>query len=344
MKLSLSRLAAVRPDKTWLTLGAALLIGLVTAFVARDYLRRQIAALEAGAARKSTALLVAKNDLAAGDVLSVDSVAVRQIPRDYAHSNAITPDDFERIEGQSVERALKSGDTLLWSLMQTRKAPTFSSRIEVGRRAITVQVDEINSISGLLEPGDAIDLMLTLEHNGKKTTFALLQNVAVMATGQRVADDPKSGERRQYSTVTLDTTREQAQSLIIAREAGKITALLRNPKDSQVLAGDSAAMAALLGQAGDVHNLTDAAGAAGRTVPVLYGGRQTGFKPEELRLAPIDEPQAPAKTAARSAPDQTPPRLPPLPAWVSGLNQGLPTAARSPASAAPQSPQPVAPR
>lgn len=75
--------------------------------------------------------------------------------------------------------------------------------------------------------------------------------------------------------------------MIIAREAGKITALLRNPKDSEVVEEDSAAMAALLGLAGDVQSLIQTAGAAqspSRAVPVLYGGRRMDFKPEDLLL------------------------------------------------------------
>ncbi len=136
-----------------------------------------------------------------------------------------------------------------------------------------------------------------------------------MATGQRVVDDPKSGERRQYSTVTLDTTQAQAQSVVIAREAGKITALLRNPQDTQVLAEDSAAMAALLGLAGDVQSLSNSAGSTGRTVPVLYGGRRSDFKPEELMLRQAanqggaDEPAAlpPGPPASNpKKPDQPP--------------------------------------
>lgn len=302
MKLPLSRLATLRPGKTWLALGAALLIGLAAAFSVRGYLSRQVAAIEARSKKETIALLVAKRALKKGDLLATGNVAVREIPLDYAHSNAIAPEHFERIEGQGIEHGLKAGEMLLWSLMQTRKAATFSARIEIGRRAITVHVDEINSISGLLEPGDAIDLMVTLDRGGKKITFPLLQNVQVMATGQRSADDPKSGERRQYSTVTLDTTQAQAQSVIVAREAGKITALLRNPQDTQVQAGDSAAIAALLGQAGDAQSLAD--GAAGRAVPVLYGGRHIDFKPEELTLGQATQ-RSNDKPAPRTAPPPT---------------------------------------
>ncbi|MCW8164150.1 Flp pilus assembly protein CpaB [Verminephrobacter aporrectodeae subsp. tuberculatae] len=302
MKLSLSRLAALRPNKTWLLFGVALLIGLLAALGARSYLSNYMAAIEARSKSKTAALLVAKQGLKKGDALSTDTVAVRDVPVDYAHSNAITPEHFDRVEGQSVEHDVREGEILLWSLMQTKKAPSFSARVGIGRRAITVHVDEINSISGLLEPSDAIDLILTLEQGGKKTTFPLLQNVRVMATGQRVVDDPKSGERRQYSTVTLDTTQAQAQSVVIAREAGKITALLRNPQDTQVLAEDSAAMAALLGLAGDVQSLANSAGSTGRTVPVLYGGRRSDFKPEELTLRQAANQGGADEPATRAAP------------------------------------------
>lgn len=309
----LARISALRAYKTWIALGAALLIGLAAALVARGYLSRQMQAIEALGKSETRQLLVAKRALPKGESLSTDTLAVRDVPKDYAHSSAIPRADFHHVAGRTLEHGMESGDILLWSLLEGEKVPTFSARIEVGRRAITVHVDEINSISGLLEPGDAIDLMLTLDRKGRKTTFPLLQNVQVMATGQRSVDDPRSGERRQYSTVTLDTTQAQAQSVIIAREAGKITALLRNPRDSQVVEGDSAAMAALLGQAGDVQALVDEAGATdapGRTIPVLYGGRSADFRPEDLVLRQ----DAPADAALAPAPEPAPQAVPVAPA------------------------------
>lgn len=305
MHSALDRISALRPHKTWIALGTALVIGLAAALAARGYLSRQMQAIEALGKRETQVLLVAKRALARGETLSKDTLAVRDVPKDYVHSSALRHADFDHIAGRTLEHAMAGGDILLWSLLQGPKAATFSARIEVGRRAITVHVDEINSISGLLEPGDAIDLMLTLERQGRKTTFPLLQNVRVMATGQRSVDDPRSGERRQYSTVTLDTTQAQAQSVIIAREAGKLTALLRNPKDTEVVESDSAALAALLARAGDAQALAEAAGAAdsrARGIPVLYGGQRKDFHPDDLSLrqdapSPAGPPQAPPDPA-----------------------------------------------
>jgi pilus assembly protein CpaB len=282
MKLSLSRIKAFRPTKTWVVLGAALAIGLVAALGARSYLSNRVAELEARARGQKVAVVVARSDLVKGSRISTETVAVRNVPMEYAHSSALLPDQFDRVEGQALAFNVKAGEMILWSLLEGKKVPTFSARVESGRRAITVPVDEINSISGLLEPGDLIDLMVTVDQKGKKVTAPLMQSVQVLATGQRAVDDPKSGERRVYSTVTLDTDPKQAQNIIVARDAGKITALLRNPQDKADTHGSLRDLAALLGAA------SLSAGGA-REIPVLYGGRGAKLPAEGLTLGRAPE-------------------------------------------------------
>ena len=224
-------------NKTWIVVGAALVMGLLAALVARNYLSNEMAAIEARKNGEKVNIVVAKGKMKKGDVISSATVAVRSVLVDYAHSNALMPNQFDTFDGKVLAFGVNGGEMILWSMLEAKKTPTFSARVEAGRRAITVPVDEINSISGLLEPGDLIDLIVTVSQRDKKFTFPLLQSVRVMATGQRSVDDPKSGERRQYSTVTLDATPKQAQNVIVAREAGKITALLRNPNDKQEFRG-----------------------------------------------------------------------------------------------------------
>lgn len=276
------KIKSLKPNKTWLVLGAALGIGLLAALGARSYLSGRVADLEAKARGKNVSIVVAKGDLPKGTKLSSENVAVRPIPTEFAHSTAITPEQFDRIEGQPLAFNVKAGEMIMWSLMQGKKVPTFSARVEAGRRAMTVPVDEINSISGMLEPGDLIDLILTVDQKGKKLILPLLQSVQVMATGQRSVDDPKSGERKTYSTVTLDTDLQQAQNVITAREAGRITALLRNPEDKTPLKGVPGDLAALLAAndkstSGSVTKLV-------QQVPVLYGGGGGKTLSDGLRL------------------------------------------------------------
>ncbi|GIZ52347.1 Flp pilus assembly protein CpaB [Noviherbaspirillum aridicola] len=268
----------IRQNKTWAVLAAAIGIGLVAALIAYSYLSRQIAEIEARAKGKTVPVIVAKRDLNKGTPLTSETVAIRNVPVDYAHSVAVTPEQFGNLNGQALAYPMKAGEMVIWGLVEGRKTPTFSARVASGRRAMTVPVDEINSISGMLEPGDLIDLIVTIDRKSKKATLPLMQGVQVMATGQRSVDDPKSGEKRSYSTVTLDTTAEQAQNIIIAREAGKLTALLRNPNDKQPLTVNHAALAALLGS--DVELLQ---GDGAREIPVLYGNASK-LTPEALNL------------------------------------------------------------
>jgi pilus assembly protein CpaB len=263
-----------RFGKTTVVLGFALGIGIIAALAANRFLAGRIEAIEARSRGTMVDVVVARRYMAAGQVIDADSVGLRPVPRAYAHSNALTQDRFAAASGRKLAYSVQPGEMILHSLLQTPKPSTFSARVGPGRRAMTVAVDEINSISGLLEPGDAIDLIAGLERKGRKLTMPLLQGVQVMATGQRVVDDPVTGERRQYTTVTLDLSPAQARALIAARDGGKITALLRNPRDRQAAAGEALDLAALPG---------DARGMAGE-VPVLYGGSTARLPPEALRL------------------------------------------------------------
>lgn len=273
--MQLPKLSGIRYNKTWVVLGVALGIGVLAALGARSYLAGRMAEIDAKARGNMTNVIVAKRDLKAGERISEETVALRPVPVEYVQSQAVRPENFERVSGQALAYPLNSGETLLWSVLEAKKAPTFSRRVALGRRAITVAVDEISSISGLLEPGDLIDLILTVDQRGRKVSFVVQENVSVMATGQRAVDDPKSGERRSYSTVTFDTTPDEANLIIRAREAGKLTALLRNPQDAEAVADPEVGRRFLKNLAGD-----------GSLVPVLYGGKAASFTPEALNLAP----------------------------------------------------------
>jgi pilus assembly protein CpaB len=122
-----------------------------------------------------------------------------------------------------------------------------------------------------------------------------------MATGQRAVNDPKTGERKTYSTVTLDADPTQARNIIVARDAGRITALLRNPQDSAGARFSQRDLSELLGNA-----LRPGAS----EIPVLYGGRSGKLSPEALNLA------RPAKSES-SNPDGDLAPLSPISASVS---------------------------
>lgn len=276
MKLPSAR--ALRPSRTWVVLGVALLFGLLAALLAGRYLSKRLAEIENRPQERTTQVLVAKQDLQAGTPLSTANVSIRDVPAEFAQSLAIRESQWSSVDGRILGFDLKSGEQLLWPLLEGPKVATFSARVAPGRRAITVAVDEISSISGLLEPGDFIDLLITFTHAGQKMTAPLLQDVQVLATGQRSVDDPRSGQTRTYSTVTLDTSWEEAQNIVVGRENGRLTALLRNPDDKEAVPG---VITDLAGMLSDRAPVVDGL----REVPVMYGGRGgSSIPPEALHL------------------------------------------------------------
>jgi pilus assembly protein CpaB len=264
------------PNRSWLILGTALVIGGVAAFGVNRYIARQVADIEGrGKDAKTVKVVVPKQDLPKGTVLTSALVAQREMPAEWAHSNAITPEQFDRIENQTLAYPAARGEMLLWSLLEGQRAPTFSSRLALGRRAITVPVDEVNSISGLVEPGDRIDLVVSAKRDNKTYMFPLLQNVTILATGTRAVVDAAAndGRQRTFTTITLDASPEEAQRVLAAREVGKIAALLRAPGDSQRAAGDRRDAMALLGIGGG-----EPVAYSDNSVPVLYGGSSGAVK------------------------------------------------------------------
>lgn len=200
-------------------------------------------------------VVVARHDLAKGDPISVDTMAVRAIPRAYAVSAAIRPARFDHYQGGRLAVALKAGEPLLDSAVVGVDQAVFSQRLRQGIRALTISVDEVNAISGLLQPGDRVDLFFSARPPkgggaAAEATVPLLQNVLVLATGRQVrpVTDQQAGHRG-YGTITVELAPQQAQQVVVAQRAGRITAVLRHPDDRRLEAAGRMDLRQLFGQA-----------------------------------------------------------------------------------------------
>jgi pilus assembly protein CpaB len=254
--------------KNWIVLAVALALGGLAAYAASNYLSERMAQIDAQATAVDTVqVVVAKASLPAGASITAETVALREIPRAWAHSGAITPDQYSRAESLALAYPAATGEPILWAQLEGRRAPTFSARLQSGQRAVTVPVDEISSLSGMVEPGDRIDIVVSARNETRNFTFTLLQNVAVLATGSHADPEARDaqGQVRSYTTITLDTSPEDAKRVIAAREVGRVTALLRAPGDLAAVSGAITDARTLLGlPVGDGNGIS--------SVPVIYGG------------------------------------------------------------------------
>lgn len=230
MKLAVLRL---RVDRKWWMLAVALGAGTAAAWLSQRHIQGRIEAIEAEALAARTPAVVASVDLRPGQVVTIETVAVRDIPGEWLPSGFIAPERFAQVEGGVLAHPVRAGDPILWAHLAPDRPAALSDRLAEGRRAVTIPVDEISSVSGLLQPGDVIDLYVSLDHRGKRVTVPLLQRMRVLATGHHTDSSGPEGEsgRSGFSTVTLDATPDEAVKLIAARDGGVLTAMLRRPGD-----------------------------------------------------------------------------------------------------------------
>lgn len=224
-------------NRNWLVLGGAVLLGGVALALSHKVLRDHMAQIDAQAraAHQMVKVVVASRDVARGEPIGADRFSVREVPAEYVHSAAVRPERFGRYVGLRLGAPLKRGEALLEVHLESTSM-VFSSTLEKGNRALTTEVDEVNSISGMLRPSDHIDLMVTAHGSGSKTkelTFPLLSNVEVLATGQVTRKSEGSNQPRTYTTITLSVSPVDAERIVVAKDSGKLTAVLRNPDDAR---------------------------------------------------------------------------------------------------------------
>lgn len=257
----------IKINRTWLMLIIAVVLSLLTTWLTLQYLKFKEKSIEQEIAERNNqkqgelvAVVVPIKALPPGTILDESVVASRPVPADFIYDDTITQEQFDAYKGQALLHPVQRGRPLRKSDVQEVFAD-FSGSLKEGTRAMTIEVDEINSVSHMIEPGNRVDLMLVMSGGneaapgaqgaGGQSVVPFLEQVKVLATGQKIThDDPAEGDagdhRRSYGNLTLEVTPTQAARLALATEVGKIRAVLRNEKDKEEVDFESVTAANLL--------------------------------------------------------------------------------------------------
>ena len=194
-------------------------------------------------------------NIPAGTPLTKDRITTEKVPRKFLPPNPLLESELNIYLGTPVAVNVEEGAMILTSDFSVAEVSrTLSSKIPPEERAMALAVDAISGVSGLLRPGDRVDVLGTFpigtkeelveDAQGNKAvgyvTMTLLQNVTLLAVGQEISDVPSGDAARRgggsYSTVTLSLTIDEAELVTIAQTRGKMTLLLRNREDVEVAA------------------------------------------------------------------------------------------------------------
>lgn len=115
------------------------------------------------------------------------------------------------------------------------EAASLSAMLEDGYKAVTVRVDDVLGVAGLITPGDRVDVLWTrVQGQGARAdetyTEVLLRGVRVLALDQTV-DDGSNAERATAGfakAVTIEVSTLQSQKVALATSTGKLFLALQH--------------------------------------------------------------------------------------------------------------------
>ena len=207
-----------------------LVLAVVTVWAMDQYLTNRSDALEVNARAQMVTRIVASQPLRGGQIIAFDDLSVHDLPQQWVGPDSFTPDEVGLLEGKVLMKDLQAGEPITRLSIADPVPPALTEQLSPGRRAITMPVDHVNSLSGRLSPGDRIDLFVTFAHQGQRITTLLVSAVRVIATDEPLVSHVQEGlmaKEPSVTAVTLDVSPTDAVKLVSAKLGGVLTAVLR---------------------------------------------------------------------------------------------------------------------
>src|SRR5580704_16751545 len=178
-------------------------------------------------------IIVAADDLQVGTKIEEKDIRLVRFPSADLPAGVFHLKN--KVIGRGVIAPIARGEFILTNkLAGENSGAGLPALIPPGMRAVSVRVNDTTSVSGFVLPGTHVDVLLTGNPQGSSDpqTTTVLENVAVIATGQRLERN-SAGEPQTTPVITLLVSPDDAQKLTLASNQGHIQLALRNPLDTK---------------------------------------------------------------------------------------------------------------
>jgi pilus assembly protein CpaB len=206
------------------------------------------------------------------------------MPREFLPADAVPVERAADLIGARTAIAIRRGTPVVPAALQSGYRPARLSTVLAGeRRALTIAVDQMNSQAGNLEPGDWVDLYYSRSDGGDAVLVPLLQRVEVLAAGAALLADAGNAQSatadRDFSTITLGLSADDAARIVLAQQSGSLSVVLRSPQDASRIPAEPRSSRELLLRTQRTRNP-----ASDARIELLVGG-SGGLAPERSWLA-----------------------------------------------------------
>jgi pilus assembly protein CpaB len=181
---------------------------------------------------------VAARPLSKGTLAREEDFVVRSVPPERLPAGAIleTPDSKAGLPGSLVRKFVDVGSPItLQDVLRPRDRGFLASVLAPDSRAISIKVDEESGVSGLIRPGDYVDVLLTqvfekADPARRAMSETVLANVRVIAIDQEIVQGGRtitSVAGKQAQTVSLELAPDQVKKVTVAKQIGTLSLAVR---------------------------------------------------------------------------------------------------------------------
>jgi pilus assembly protein CpaB len=217
-----------------ISLIVAVVLAVATGLFTLNYLSsvRRTAALEVQAQRE---IVIADRDIPARVVITADMLRHAQRRASEIEPGAIL--DAAKAVGAYSLISIPAGSTITSSKVGRPQNVALSVVLKPGMRAISIAADKVKDVSGLIQPGDRVDVIAIPARVGSETPLArtILRGALVLALGAQLENSAPvaAADAQNVATVTLGVSAAQADLLAMADINATLRLALRSPIESQ---------------------------------------------------------------------------------------------------------------
>jgi pilus assembly protein CpaB len=184
-------------------------------------------------------VLVADLDLPAGSFVKPQHLRWQSWPNDDVPDTYVLKGtrSEEEMVGAVVRSRIAAGEPITdGAVVKPGDRGFLAAVLSPGMRAVSVPINPTSSNSGLIFPGDRVDLILTQslitgqeEGSIRRVSETVLSNIRIIAMGTETSDDPQAGKANEKAkTATFEVTPHQAEAVTVLTELGKLSLSLRS--------------------------------------------------------------------------------------------------------------------
>jgi pilus assembly protein CpaB len=214
--------------KRWLLLALSIALGCCSAWAIGSHITNKTRELEKLNSVEYVRLLVASRELKRDTIIQAEDLLENSFQAQGVANDALFAHEVDAVIGKRLRADLQAGAWVNASALAEPAVPTLAKRLKPTLRAVTLQVDPVNAMSGLINPGDYIDIFVSFEHLGKRVTALLLKSVEVLATDRITSDTSVREDQNEsrFSTITVAVSSTDSIRLVAARQSGVISATM----------------------------------------------------------------------------------------------------------------------